>query len=231
MYHDIADDLIHSIENKLFEKKLPTEHQLMARYNVSRNTIRKAVDIVVQKGLVNRIQGSGYFVKNINQAEKTVVNLTMGSSRTRYHQDMTSRVVTFDKIHASENLATQFNIKKGTPLIRVIRLRYVKKQLYSLEYAYYVQDEVPYLSLSSVNHSIFDYLQKKYKIKINNSDQYLSQTQLTAEAANLLGLKPETTCIALQQINYDNNNVLFNFSQTIYAYPNFIFFFHAINQN
>ncbi len=49
MYHDIADDLIHSIENKLFSQKLPTEHQLMERYNVSRNTIRKAIDIVAQK--------------------------------------------------------------------------------------------------------------------------------------------------------------------------------------
>ena len=49
MYHDIADDLIHSIENKLFSQKLPTEHQLMERYNVSRNTIRKQLILSLKR--------------------------------------------------------------------------------------------------------------------------------------------------------------------------------------
>ncbi|AMV66767.1 putative transcriptional regulator of N-Acetylglucosamine utilization, GntR family [Pediococcus damnosus] len=116
MYHDIADDLIHSIENKLFSQKLPTEHQLMERYNVSRNTIRKAIDIVAQKGLVRRVQGSGYFINDISQAKHTVVNLTMGNSRTRYHTQMTSKIVTFDEIHADESLAKEFGARNGEAL-------------------------------------------------------------------------------------------------------------------
>ncbi|GEL15609.1 GntR family transcriptional regulator [Pediococcus cellicola] len=231
MYHDIADDLIHSIENKLFKEKLPTEHQLMERYNVSRNTIRKAIDIVAQKGLVRRVQGSGYFVNDISQAEKTVVNLTMGLSRTRYHKEMTSKIVTFDEIHADEALSQQYGVRNGAALLRVIRLRYVEKQLYSLEYAYYVKSEVPSLSLASINHSIFDYIRDKYNIRINNSDQYLSQDRLTSEAASLLGLKPKTACMTLQQSNFYKNDVLFNFSQTIYVYPNLSFYFHAANQS
>ncbi|AVK99243.1 GntR family transcriptional regulator [Pediococcus inopinatus] len=231
MYHDIADDLIHSIENKLFSQELPTEHQLMERYNVSRNTIRKAIDIVAQKGLVRRVQGSGYFVNDISQAKHTVVNLTMGTSRTRYHKEMTSKIVTFDEIHADEALAKEFGVLNGAALHRIIRLRYIDKQLYSLEYAYYVKSEVPTLTLVSINHSIFDYIAKKYDIRINNSDQYLSQDALTSEQANLLGLKPKTACMVLQQSNYYKNDVLFNFSQTIYVYPNLSFYFHAANQS
>ncbi|WP_412989104.1 GntR family transcriptional regulator [Pediococcus siamensis] len=231
MYHDIANDLIHSIENKLFKEKLPTEHQLMERYNVSRNTIRKAIDIVAQKGLVRRVQGSGYFINDISQAEKTVVNLTMGSSRSRYHKDMSSKIVTFDEIHADAALAKQFGVRDGAALLRIIRLRYTDKQLYSLEYAYYVKSEVPSLTLNSINHSIFNYIKKKYNIRINNSDQYLSQDKLSNEAANLLGMQPGTACMTLQQSNYYNNDVLFNFSQTIYVFPNLSFYFHAANQS
>jgi len=66
VYHDIADDITKSINEGLFDKKLPTEVQLMARYNVSRNTIRKAIDLVYQKGLLRRVQGSGYFINDIS---------------------------------------------------------------------------------------------------------------------------------------------------------------------
>ncbi|WP_338107964.1 UTRA domain-containing protein [Pediococcus damnosus] len=114
---------------------------------------------------------------------------------------------------------------------RIIRLRYINKQLYSLEYAYYVKSEVPSLSLVSINHSIFDYIDRKYGIRINNCDQYLSQDKLTSEQANLLGLEPKTTCMVLQQSNYYKNDVLFNFSQTIYVYPNLSFYFHVTNQS
>ncbi len=155
----------------------------------------------------------------------------MGNSRTRYHTQMTSKIVTFDEIHADESLAKEFGARNGEALHRIIRLRYINKQLYSLEYAYYVKSEVPSLSLVSINHSIFDYIDRKYGIRINNCDQYLSQDKLTSEQANLLGLEPKTTCMVLQQSNYYKNDVLFNFSQTIYVYPNLSFYFHVTNQS
>ncbi len=42
-------------------EKLPTEHSLMETFNVSRTTIRKALQVLEAKGLVSRIQGSGTF--------------------------------------------------------------------------------------------------------------------------------------------------------------------------
>ncbi|MEZ0537468.1 substrate-binding domain-containing protein [Caldicellulosiruptoraceae bacterium PP1] len=47
-------------------KKLPSEIELMRKFNVSRQTIRKAYDILKEKGFINSKQGRGYFkVENI----------------------------------------------------------------------------------------------------------------------------------------------------------------------
>lgn len=48
MYRDISTKLVAAIQDGIFTVKLPTEAQLMERYQASRNTIRKAIDLVYQ---------------------------------------------------------------------------------------------------------------------------------------------------------------------------------------
>ncbi|MFC6171184.1 GntR family transcriptional regulator [Loigolactobacillus jiayinensis] len=231
MYHDIADDITKSINEGLFDKKLPTEVQLMARYNVSRNTIRKAIDLVYQKGLLRRVQGSGYFVNDISLAEKTVINLSVGAGQPLHFADgkLISKVITFDKIYADAALARRMSIKNGSELYRVIRLRYLNNILYCLEQAYYVRSEVPFLSVDSVNQSIFSFLRENYGISANNSEDYISLEKLTPEDAALLELPAGTPALAMNQLNFYGNNIIFNCSTTIYVYPGLNFYFHSAN--
>ena len=64
MYREIATKLVAAIQDGVFTVKLPTEAQLMERYHASRNTIRKAIDLIYQQGLLRRVQGSGYYITN-----------------------------------------------------------------------------------------------------------------------------------------------------------------------
>ena len=121
MYTNIANDLIDKIKHHLFEEKLPTEYELMQEYDVSRNTIRKAVDILSQKGLVRRVQGSGYYINDFGPRADQTINLTMGVSEGFNHLKLTSRVITFDRVVADEALAAEFGCLVGDDLYRVIR--------------------------------------------------------------------------------------------------------------
>lgn len=89
MYRDIATKLVAAIQDGIFTVKLPTEAQLMERYQASRNTIRKAIDLVYQQGLLRRVQGSGYYITNIQLQHKTVVNL---SARSLFNRDLVQTV-------------------------------------------------------------------------------------------------------------------------------------------
>lgn len=232
MYRDIAEDLANAIHDGLFETKLPTESQLMERYNVSRNTIRKAIDLVYQQGLLKRVQGSGYYINKIHLTHKTVVNLSLSASSGTRRSDrkpLTSKVVTFDTVRADEALAKRVGSTIGDEMYRVIRLRYLNDQLYSLENSYYLRSAVRYLSVEAVNNSIFQYLERVYDIRIANSEDYISQSKLSTEEATLMGLPVKTACLTLDETNYYGNNQLFNFSHTIFAYPELAFYFHSAN--
>jgi len=231
MYREIATKLVNAIQDGQFETKLPTEAQLMERFHASRNTIRKAIDLVYQQGLLRRVQGSGYFITNIQLKHKTVVNLSARSmlNSNLHPRDLESKVLTFDTIHGDTALSRQLGIPVDEELYRVIRLRYWHNQLYCLEKAYYLRSVVPYLSTEAVNSSIWDFLSEAYGIGIANSDDYLSLTNLSVEESQLMGLGHGDTYMTLDSCNYYKNNGLLDFSHTVFVYPDLALYFHTTN--
>lgn len=58
-YLQIAAELQRLITNRSYEDKLPAEAVLSEQFQVSRQTIRQALDCLVQRGLIKKRQGSG----------------------------------------------------------------------------------------------------------------------------------------------------------------------------
>lgn len=69
-YEQIYTEISKSIDNKQLKEgcKIPSETELMKQYEASRGTVRKAVDLLQERGYVQKIHGKGVFVlkrKNI----------------------------------------------------------------------------------------------------------------------------------------------------------------------
>ena len=60
-YQSIADSLRQEIETGVYSSKqlLPTEHLLCQRFQISRQTVRRALSVLEDEGLITRRQGSG----------------------------------------------------------------------------------------------------------------------------------------------------------------------------
>jgi GntR family transcriptional regulator len=65
LYLQVKDILIKRIQEKIWAAGtlIPTEQELMDEFNVSRTTIRQAISILVQDGLLEKKQGKGTIVK------------------------------------------------------------------------------------------------------------------------------------------------------------------------
>lgn len=63
-YMRLAEQLKSEIQTQALppEKRIPTEDELVEKYGVSRNTVRQAVQMLVNDGYLIKIQGSGTFV-------------------------------------------------------------------------------------------------------------------------------------------------------------------------
>ncbi|WP_424321271.1 GntR family transcriptional regulator [Lacticaseibacillus chiayiensis] len=137
MYHEIAADVSRAIHGGRLTDKLPTEAELMVQYKVGRNTIRRAIDVVYRSGLLRRIQGPGFYVNRMPSPAKATINLiTRADASVDQPEHLTSRVLTFAKILADNELAKALHKKEDSRLYRVVRLSYLEERLYCLEETY-----------------------------------------------------------------------------------------------
>ena len=70
LYQQVANDLHEAIVNDVYHvgARVPTETELSRLYDVSRITIRKAIEMLVEEGLLAKRQGKGTFVQESHRA-------------------------------------------------------------------------------------------------------------------------------------------------------------------
>lgn len=231
-YQDIAKLLVDKIYSHTFIDKLPSEGELMEEYQVSRNTIRSALGILYNQGLIRRIQGSGYFVNKPLHNEGFIMNMAnkVGLNHVGNPLIVHSKVLKFEIIPANEELSRYFNCPMGDLVYYIQRLRYTDEGLISLENAYYLKSVIPYLSEEICKESIFQFIFQHYNISIQHADEYISIHTITQEEAALTGATVGQPIIQIEEINYLKNEQPFNYSVSYYFPEDMSVYFHLTNQ-
>lgn len=198
--------------------KLPTEDDLIELYQVSRNTVRKAVDLLVKRGVVMPIQGSGIFLRKV--PTQGCVNLEDFYGLTTGFGDrlVTANVIDFKTLAADAELAEAMQCQEGTPLYYVERLRLVDGVRFVVEYSYFNKDVIPYLGREIAEASIYQYIAKDLKLQIGYVDRVIKADLLNKKDAGLLGLKEGDP--ALISVNWAmlKSGVIFDYSTDVHNY-------------
>ncbi len=126
LYHQIYVLLREQIVSGTYAPRaaLPTEHELMRRFHVSRITVKRALDELAAEGLVERSRGRGTrVVEALRPAPVSgnisglLENLLMVGLKTRV------QIVDFGYVPASAEVARALAVKEGTEVQRAIRVR------------------------------------------------------------------------------------------------------------
>ena len=120
---------------------LPTEVALMSDYNVSRATVRQAMQDLVQKGYVIREKSKGTFVKD-NTASLSYSNKVTGFSATsRIHEriELTSKVLEHRVIEAPTAVLSNLGLNEGDKVFYIKRVRSIegKPSVYTEDWVRY----------------------------------------------------------------------------------------------
>lgn len=230
-YQEVAKDLAHKIFNKAYTDKLPSEGELLEEYEVSRNTIRNALGILYNQGLIKRIQGSGYFITQPLHNNTTIMNMAnkAGLNQIGNLLIVHSKVLRLEIIPANEEIAKYLNCPMGELVYYVQRLRYTEKELVCLENTYYLKSVIPYLSVEICEKSIFQFIFKHYNVSVQRGDEYISIHYITDEEAALTGSESGQATIQVEEINYLKNEQAFNYSISYYFQKELSIYFHVSN--
>lgn len=217
-YKEIAKNIKDRIAHGEFKEneKLPTEKYLMEEYNVSKNTIRNAINILVNSGMLIPIHGSGIYVRK--KRHENVFNLsnTRGFASEHPGKNLRREIIQFQVIQADEKLAVCLNTEIGKNLYYIKRLMIIDDIPIAVEYTYYNKDYVAYLNEEIARDSIFRFLMNDLHLQIGFSEKYISTHQLSEEDAKLLELNPMDFGLIIEDSTFLSNGTQFNYSKIWY---------------
>lgn len=205
--------------------KLPDEITLCQIYACSRMTVKKALDILVEEGMIYRKQGQGSFVLNKAlasdpyQMEEFPIG---GFDRTR-HEEVQSKILEFKLSFASKDVAHALHIKENEPVYDILRLRLYDDEPYVLEHTFMPVSLIPGITEYVLNKSIYSYIEHDLNMHIASAQQTSRADISSALDHEVLGLKENEPVLEVEQIAYLDNGIPFEYSFSRHRYDKFKF--------
>ena len=214
LYQQLQRAIREAIDNRLLspDDALPAERQIASELAVSRITVRKAIDGLVEEGLLVRRQGSGNFVAT--RIEKNFAKLTSFSEDMRA-RGRTPRSEWLKRTQGSvtpeESLALR--LSPGAPVLRFHRIRFADDAPMSLEYTTISANALP--GLEAVESSLYEALEQAGNRPVR-ALQRLRALLLNPEQAKLLHARPNDAGLLVERVGYLRNGEAIEFSQSYY---------------
>lgn len=194
---------------------LPPEREIAEITELSRVTVRKAIQELVREGTIEQRQGSGSFVRDpVTRVEQSLSHLTS------FTEDMRQRgLITTSKwlergiFLASADEIAGLNLSPGDQVARIYRLREADQRPMALERAALPLDILP--NPTAVTTSLYEVLEKLGGRPVR-AVQKISAINLEAPEAELLDVAEGAAGLRIQRISYLESGRVAEMTRSIY---------------
>lgn len=208
-YYVLKKYLVDKINQEEYKSNdmIPSERHLTQLHNVSRITVRRAIEEMVNEGYLYKVQGKGTFVKtdkytqdliSITSCTQDVLNLGMKPSR---------KVITNEVIKSDKKRQKTLEILENDDVFRLERIYYADKSPINHTTAY-----IPYKYFPGIEEydfekdSLYKILEEKYNVKITKAVRTVEARLATLEIARYLSLQSGTPVLLFCCVTYGEVN-------------------------
>jgi GntR family transcriptional regulator len=211
------------IEKDIFSGKLKpgrrilSEQEIAAKYEVSRVTARKAIDNLVTKNLLYRQAGKGTFVAEHTMAYGFSAMLSFSRSLRSRGFEVRTEVLDQALIPGSPEVAKQLRLPAGTDLVIIRRLRFVDGVAAAIHTSYFdARIYTPLLKVDLTTESVLEAAERVGQVRISYSIDSLQAVPVRTTDSQILGIRSGAPALELEGIVFDENNIPSRYTRGIY---------------
>jgi len=212
LYLQVEATLKEMIEGVVYSPgdQIPSERELSEQLGVSRMTVRRAIENLIRRGLLERRSTNGTYVRQPQVLRRVGKDFAMGLTQLLVQEGVNpgSRLISFQITLAPLKIAEKLGLRVGAPVIVLRRVRTANATPFCIETSYLPADLLPGLEAEDFvnNASLYDILRQRYNVRMVKNDETLKLSFATPDEADLLELKPGAPVLLLRCVVMDQND-------------------------
>lgn len=198
----VADAIRHHILSGAYDDVLPKEQQLIDEFGTTRNTVRDALDLLRQDGLVERCPGVGTVVVAAKYPHG--LNRLMGLAEVmREHGTITNEVRTASLVTASRVVTERLQLSAGEKVVYIERLRRLEGIPLSLDLTYLPRDVgEPLLAEDLAGRDIFGLLEHLTGQSLGSADVGIEAVNADPHSATVLDAPRGAALLLVERLTH-----------------------------
>lgn len=206
---------------------IPSENELKEIYNVSRMTVRHALNNLVNEGYLYRHKGKGTFVSSPKIEKKIQGVLSFTEEMRRMNKKVRNELLSFDVIPADLEISAKLLLNPEEEVYRIRRLRYADDFPVLFEELYCPKNIFKTLNEEIMQDSFYKYVEDDLGLKITSSIQNIEAKVATKEIAENLRVTINSPVLYITLNSFLDNGRPFEYVKSYYRADQYRFVQHA----
>ena len=233
-FYDIYLDLKCKIENFEYHtgSLLPSEKSLSEIYNVSRETIRKALALLLENGFIQKKQGKGSIVLDIHRFDFPVSGLTSFKELQQSQNIKNETIILKNRREKTPVfLAEMLNLPPNTEVISLVRLRKISGEVIIIDKDILLTSIVDSVPSEAAEDSLYDYLEGVLGLNISYAKKIFVVEPATLEDREMMQLPENSYVVVVKSEVYLEDTRLFQYTESRHRLDRFKFVEFARRKN
>ena len=226
-YEVILQDLEKKIFNDIYKTNdmLPSENELAVNYESSRSTVRQALKILEEKGLIQRRHGYGSIVLAHDRLLFPISVLTSYKelqTSMGFHSE--TEVIRFERLEINPKLSETTGFAVGEHAISILRRRKVDGKFSILDWDLFLEKYSEGLTPEHAKISTYDYLEDTLGLDIAYAQKEVTIDLACEDDFKYLDLNPKDHhVVSVKSHVYLADNTLFQYTESRHQVDRFRF--------
>lgn len=225
-YGLIYEELVRRIESGQLADgaRVPSETELMAAYDASRGTVRRAVEMLQERGYVQKMHGKGVFVLRPPHIEFRASGIvSFKEVYERLGRPVSTHVVELRALHADATISQLLDVAPGSEVQHIKRVRNIDGENVILDVNWFLPSLVPGITQAIAEDSIYRHVEGTLGLQISYAERVIEAQPVTDDDRKLLDLKGTTHVIVVKNRTHLYDGRQFEYTESRHRLDRFQF--------
>lgn len=210
LYVQLMDILINQIENYMEENdQLDSEREICEKYDVSRTTVRQALDELEKQKYIYKVHGKGNFISSRRFEQELIKVYSFTDEMRKLGKKPVSKLLNFEIAEPGSKISRKLKIKENELVYKITRIRIADDipMIYEVTY-------LPYENFNGMTkkdleeNPMYEIFKRNFNVHITSAEEALESVLINKLESIYLDVSQGQPGLKIERTTYENKKVI-----------------------